>query len=241
MGRAIIFDFDGVVADSEPIHLAVFQRVLGEIGLFLSKDEYYASYLGYDDKGCFSAVLAAHGQSPSVAVIEDLVARKARVFLDHLKEHLIVYPGIRELVREAAPRYRLAIASGALRDEIEFVLEHAGIRKEFEHITSAEDVVHGKPNPEAFLHALASLNRSVPARSVPAPSLPAEHGPLQPEDCLAIEDSRPGIRAARVAGMKVLAVANTHPLEELDEADVAVTSLSDVKLDDLERRLWGSG
>ncbi len=230
MGRAIIFDFDGVVADSEPIHLAVFQRVLGEIGLFLSKEEYYASYIGYDDKGCFKAVLAAHGRPASVADVEDLVARKARVFLDHLKEHLIICPGVLELVREVAPRYRLAIASGALRHEIEFVLEHAGIRKEFEQITSAEDVVHGKPSPDAFLHALAALNRNAPEE----PNL------LKPEDCLVIEDSIPGIRAARLAGMRVLAVANTHRIEELTEAEIVTPSLLDVKLADLEGRLWGS-
>ncbi len=230
MEHAIIVDFDGVVTDSEPIHLAVFQRVLGQIGLFLSQEEYYASYLGYDDKGCFQAVLAAHGRPASEAHIDDLVARKARVFLDHLKEHLIIYPGVRELVREAAPRYRLAIASGALRHEIEFVLEHAGIRKEVEHITSAEDVVRGKPNPEPFLHALASLNRS----------RPTEHSPLTPDHCLVIEDSLPGIRAARSAGMRVLAVANTHAIEELHEADVVTMSLLDVNLADLEARLWGS-
>lgn len=226
--RAIMFDFDGVVADSEPIHLAVFQRVLGEEGLFLSAEEYYARYLGYDDKGCFQAFLNAHGCSVSPQQLDELVARKARAYLDHIKQHLVIFPGVRELVREAAARRRLAIASGALRHEIEYILECAGIRKEFEHITSAEDVRHGKPDPEPFLHALASLNRA------------AGTGPLQlaPEDCLVIEDSIPGIRAGRAAGMKVLAVANTHTIQDLHEADALVHSLADVKLPDLEARLW---
>ena len=228
MQRAMIFDFDGVVADSEPIHLAMFQRVLGEIGLYLGKDEYYASYLGYDDKGCFEAALAAHGRPASPAYIEDLVGRKSRVFREHLKQNLKIYPGVREVVRQAASRYHLAIASGALRQEIEFVLEHAGIRKEFEHITSAEDVTHGKPNPEPFLHALNSLNRK-----------PSTAGAvLQPQDCLVIEDSIPGIRAARTAGMKVLAVANTQAVEDLGEADVVLRSLEDANLLELEQQLW---
>lgn len=228
MRRAMIFDFDGIVADSEPIHLAMFQRVLGEIGLFLGKDEYYASYLGYDDKGCFEAMLAAHGRPASPAYIEELVARKARIFLEHIKQNLTIYPGVRELVRQAAPRYHLAIASGALRHEIELVLEHAGIRKEFEHITSAEDVTHGKPNPEAFLHALSALKR-----------IASHQGhTLQPDDCLVIEDSIPGIRAARTAGMKVLAVANTHAVEDLGEADVILRSLEETNLRDLEQQLW---
>jgi HAD superfamily hydrolase (TIGR01509 family) len=226
--RAIIFDFDGVVADSEPTHLVVFQRVLGEMGFFLSPEEYYAEYLGYDDKGCFRAFLTAHGQSPSDKTIDDLVAGKARAYLDHIKQNLIIFPGVRELVREAASSHRLAIASGALRNEIEYVLECAGIRKEFEHITSAEDVRHGKPDPEPFVHALDSLNRAVK---------PGQNR-LAPDDCLVIEDSIPGIRAAQAAGMKVLAVANTHTAQDLREADALTRSLADVRLPELEARLW---
>ncbi len=226
--RAIMFDFDGVVADSEPIHLAVFQRVLGEEGLFLSPEEYYARYLGYDDRGCFQAFLTAHGHPASPQRIDELVARKACAYLDHIKQHLVIFPGVRELVREGAARHRLAIASGALRHEIEYILECAGIRKEFEHITSAEDVRHGKPHPDPFLHALASLNHA--AR--------AGQPPLTPGNCLVIEDSIPGIQAGQAAGMKVLAVANTHTVQDLHEADALVHSLTDVKLPELETRLW---
>jgi HAD superfamily hydrolase (TIGR01509 family) len=226
--RAIIFDFDGVVADSEPLHLAAFQRVLGEAGFFLSPDEYYTDYLGYDDKGCVRAFLAARGQSPSNETLDNFVAKKAQAYLDHIKQNLIIFPGVRELVRTAVTRHRLAIASGALRREIEYILECAGIRKEFEHITSAEDVRHGKPNPEPFMHALASLNRT---------SRPGQT-PLAPDDCLVIEDSIPGIRAAHAAGMKVLAVANTHTIQDLHEADALTQSLAGVKLQELESRLW---
>ncbi len=228
MLRAIMFDFDGVVADSEPIHLAVFQRVLGELGFFLSPEEYYADYLGYDDKGCFRAFLTTHGQSPSRDMIDGLVARKAQAYLGHIKQHLVIFPGVRELVREAASRHRLAIVSGALRNEIEYILECAGIRKEFEHITSAEDVRRGKPDPEPFVHALASLNR------LPRPG----QDRLSPDDCLVIEDSIPGIRAAHAAGMKVLAVANTHTVQDLHEADALTQSLADVQLPELTARLW---
>jgi HAD superfamily hydrolase (TIGR01509 family) len=226
MLRAIIFDFDGVIADSETIHFAVFQRVLGEKGLFLSQEEYYADYLGYDDKGCFVAFLTAHGHPVSQPVIDQLVGRKAAAYFDYIKEHQVIFPGVRDLIRDAATAHRLAICSGALRHEIEFILEQAGIRKEFDHITSAEDVAHGKPNPEGFLHALAALNR---------------HGagkPLTAQECLVIEDSLPGIRGAHAAGMKVLAVANTHCIEELHEADAITASLADVKLQELNRRLW---
>src|SRR5690242_5110728 len=98
MLRAIIFDFDGVIADSEPIHLAVFQRVLGELGLFLSREEYYADYLGYDDKGCFAAFLAAHGHPASPETIARLVERKAAAYFDYIKAHPVIFPGVRELI-----------------------------------------------------------------------------------------------------------------------------------------------
>jgi beta-phosphoglucomutase len=228
MLRAIIFDFDGVVADNEPLHFAMFQKVLAEIGLPLTEADYYAKYLGHDDKGCFAAVLAEHGRPAPPAAVQNLVARKADVYLAHIREHLVIFPGVRELVREAAARYRLAIASGALRHEIEFILEQAGIRKEFAHITSSEDVRRGKPDPEGFRHALAALNRQ---------ARPGEP-PLAAADCLVIEDSIPGIRAGRAAGMKVLAVANTHALEELTEADATTRSLADVRLADLAAKLW---
>jgi len=231
MLRAILFDFDGVVADNEPIHLAMFQKVLGEIGVSLTEEDYYAKYLGYDDKGCFAAVVEAHGRPAPKALLDDLVARKARLYLEHIRRHLVIFPGVREFVRDAASRHRLAICSGALRHEIQFILDQAGIRKEFEHITSAEDVSRGKPDPEGYLHALASLNQRAPSG----------HGGLTAEDCLVVEDSIPGIRAAHAAGMKVLAVANTHTIQDLHEADEVVHSLEEANLSELESRLWGTG
>ncbi len=226
--RAILFDFDGVVADNEPVHFAMFQKVLGEIGVPLTEEEYYAQYLGFDDKGCFAAALAAHGRPAPTDLIQELVARKGRVYLAHIRQHLVIFPGVQDLVRRAASRYRLGIASGALRHEIEFILEQAGIRKEFEHITSAEDVRQGKPDPEGYLHALAGLNRA---------SQPGQP-PLSAKDCLVIEDSIPGIRAGQAAGMKVLAVANTHSRQELHEADHVVSVLEGLDLDALAKRLW---
>jgi HAD superfamily hydrolase (TIGR01509 family) len=207
------------------VHFAVFQRVLGELGLYLSKEEYYAEYLGYDDRGCFTAFLAARGRPASPALIEQLVRRKAAAYLRYIRQQLVIFPGVREFVREAAGRHRLAICSGALRHEIELILEEAGIRDEFGHITSAEDVRQGKPDPEGFLHALRALNKKT-------------GDDIEAEDCLVVEDSIPGIRGAHAAGMKVLAVANTHLLQDLHEADAVTTSLAEVQLQELERRLW---
>ena len=223
---AIIFDFDGVIADTEPLHFASFRQTLSEMGISLTESDYYADYLGYDDRGCFIAALTAHQCPTDPAALAPLMQRKARVFLGSVKDHLVIFPGVREFVREAAAVYPLIIASGALRHEIEVILEQAGLRKEFLHITSAEDVTRGKPDPQPFLHALAALNRQRPEQAITAGS------------CLVIEDSIPGIRGAKTAGMKVLAVAHTHTIQDLHEAHAIAQSLAQVRLSELRTRLW---
>ena len=140
----------------------------------------------------------------------------------------MIFPGVREFVEEAASAYPIAIASGALRPEIELILEQAGIRKAFRHITSAEDVAKSKPDPQPFLHALAGLNKQQSGSA------------LTPDTCLVIEDSLPGIRAAKAAGMKVLAVTNTHTVQDLHEAHTISSSLRDIRLTELQTRLWPS-
>ena len=230
MLRAIIFDFDGVIADSEFIHFSLLRHVLGDQGISLSKEEYYSSYLGFDDRECFYTALTNHGRSAPPDIIDELVKRKSVLFFNRLKDHPVVYPGVPELIREAALHLRLAIASGALRQEIEFVLEHSGLRKEFQHITSAEDVSHGKPNPESFLHAMASLNTHHEGQAAP----------LVASECLVIEDSIPGVHAAHSAGMKVVAVANTLDVEALRDADVVVQTMSALHLSKIQATLWGN-
>jgi HAD superfamily hydrolase (TIGR01509 family) len=224
--RAIIFDFDGVIADTEPLHFAGFRQTLAEIGISLTESDYYADYLGYDDRGCFIAALTANHHPTDPPALAQLMQRKAHAYLESVKEHLVVFPGVREFVREAAAVYPLAIASGALRHEIEVILEQAGLRKEFLHITSAEDVTRGKPDPQPFLQALNGLNRQRQVQAITA------------ESCLVIEDSIPGIRGAITAGMKVLAVANTHTIQDLHEAHAVAQSLVQVRLSELRERLW---
>lgn len=224
--QALIFDFDGVIADTEPLHFAGLRLTLSEIDIELTESEYYAEYLGYDDRGCFIAALTANRRPTDPDTISALMKRKAVAYLESVKHHRVIFPGIQEFVREAAGSYPLAIASGALRHEIEYILEEAGLRKEFLHITSAEDVTKGKPDPQPFLHALNGLQ-------LRHPRLPAS-------SCLVIEDSIPGIRSAKNAGMKVLAVTNTHTVQDLHEAHAITQSLKDTSLADLRARLWAS-
>jgi HAD superfamily hydrolase (TIGR01509 family) len=221
--KAIIFDFDGVLADTEPLHFRMFQRVLRDEGLPLSERDYYQKYVGFDDRGCFHAVLSEHGRPAPPETIHRLVERKAAMMLGQITTTNVVYPGVVEFVKTVAGRYRLAIVSGALRHEIELILTTAGMRDDFEHITAAEDVLDGKPAPDGYLHALHSLNR-------PAPLLASE--------CLVIEDTLFGIQAAHAAGMRCLALSTTYPPDRLGIADAVITTLKDCDLASLARRLW---
>jgi HAD superfamily hydrolase (TIGR01509 family) len=226
--RAVIFDFDGVIADTEPVHFEGLRRTLASINITLTEPDYYATYLGFDDRGCILEALRVNQRLITEPIVQDLMRTKATAYLAAIRDRLVIFPGVREFVEEAASAYPIAIASGALRPEIELILEQAGLRKAFCHITSAEDVTRSKPDPQPFSHALAGLNRHQRSFALTA------------EDCLVIEDSLPGIRAAKAAGMKVLAVTNTHTIQDLHEAHAISTSLREIRLTELRGRLWPS-
>jgi beta-phosphoglucomutase len=224
MLRAVIFDFNGILVDDEPIHWELFRRVLLEEGLSLSDKEYYERYLGMDDRGCFKAVFKNKGRSLDDAALAKLIERKADYYRSSIADQMVVFPGVKQLVPELAARFPLAVASGALRDEIELVLKSVGLRNFFQTIVSAEDVDQGKPNPDIFLKALQRLNDGLARR--------AEL--IRPSECLVIEDSKEGLSAAQRAGMKCLAVTNSYPATELKSAQAVVESLKHVTIALLE-------
>jgi HAD superfamily hydrolase (TIGR01509 family) len=213
--KAIIFDFNGVIVDDEPLHLELFRRVLEEEGLSLSNEEYHEKYLGYDDRGAFTAALADQGHTADQTYIQSLIERKARYYLDAINERMLLFPGVVELVRRMAEKFPLAIASGALRHEIELVLTRGELRDCFRVIVASEDVSACKPEPEGYVKALALLNETT-QRSI------------EPAACLVIEDSVAGIEAARRAGMRCLAVTNSYTAAELTAADAVVASLAEL-------------
>ncbi|HKG23303.1 MAG TPA: HAD family phosphatase [Blastocatellia bacterium] len=221
MLRAIIFDCDGVIADTEPLHLAAFQRVLEEEGLILSREEYYERFLALDDRACFTRVYEENRRALSSDGLAELIARKVGYMEPVMEERLRLFPGSAEFIREASSIYPLAVASGALRREVELILKHGGVRDCFEAIVSAEDVGKGKPDPEPFLLARLLLSSAMGFD-------------LEPEACLVVEDSIHGIEAARRAGMRVLAVTNSYPKEELTLADCIVDSLEGLSIGSLE-------
>ena len=224
MLRALIFDFNGIIVDDEPIHFELFKQVLAEEGIKLTEADYYARYLGFDDRGAFTAAYREHGRSLDEKLLARLIDRKTIYYQSEIRSKVRIFPGVEKLVTTLVPVLPLAVASGALRQEIETILSAAGLLKHFAVIISAEDVDHGKPEPEIFLKALARLNAQV------------EDGhPIDAADCLVIEDSKEGIRGARRAGMKCLAVSNSHPTELLQEANAVVRSLEEVDLSLLEK------
>ncbi len=227
MLQALIFDFNGIIVDDEPIHFGLFQRVFGEEGIQLTEEAYYARYLGFDDRGAFMTGFNENGRPLDNAKLSELIERKAIYYQDAIRDHVAIFPGVKNLIlsisRASLP---LAVASGALRHEIETILAGAGLLTYFKAIVSAEDVSRGKPEPEIFLKALAAINERHPGIAI------------APTDCLVIEDSREGVHGACRAGMKCLAVTNSHPAELLKEADAVVKSLEGVTLIDL-RKLCG--
>lgn len=152
MLKAIIFDCDGVIADTEPIHLAAFARVLAEEGIALAEDDYFAHYLALDDRGCFTRAFSERPLTQDQ--LAALIKRKAEVVERAMETGLTLLPGAAEFIRTAAARYPLAVASGALRAEIETIVNHGGLRDCFRAIVSAEDVPRSKPFPDPFIKAV---------------------------------------------------------------------------------------
>ena len=217
--RAIVFDFDGVIADSESLHFRGYRDVLADEGITLSEPDYYALYLGFDDVGAFEAIGQRHGAAWTGAQIRDLVARKA-VRLEELERDVsLLFPGAADAIRRAAAAMPIAIASGALGDEIRRVLAREQLLACFTAIVAAEDTAASKPAPDPYLHALALLAPSFDDR-------------LHPSECIAIEDSHWGLESARAAGLRTVAVTNTYRGDEL-VSDLTISSLQAMDLDRL--------
>jgi beta-phosphoglucomutase len=213
--RAIIFDFNGVIADDETPHVCCFQQALAEAGLALTKEDYYGAYLGMDERTCTRMLLARRDGTCDEAEVFRIGERKAELFRAHAALHKPeLFPGVVGFVKAAKGRYRLAIASGGRRAQIDEALSGTKIQCDFDVIVAAEDCPTGKPDPAIYLLARERLNAG--HRS--------EHD-IVPCECLVLEDSLAGIRSARAAGMRVLGLATTYPLDKLHEADCIIPSL----------------
>src|SRR5262249_42559300 len=201
MIRALIFDFNGVLADDDPIHMEAFRQVANDEGLSFTDEDYLNKYLPLNDRDCFKLLFEKHSLPLSPSKLNELIERKGLYYFRAIEQKSVLFAEAASAVKTAAARYPLAIASGARKVEICHILEKGRLHDCFGAIVSAEDVEFGKPNPEPFLRAHAKLKER--DRS------------LEVSECVAIEDSMGGIQAAHDAGMRCLAIAHSYRPERL--------------------------
>ncbi len=220
--QAIVFDFDGVIANSEPLHLKAFQLALAQEGVELAAADYYAHYLGYDDVGMFEALARDRGIAMNGDAVGELVTRKGQRMQELLRSGSVVFPGATEFIRAAAAVVPIAIASGAMRHEIEEVIDAAGMTDLFATIVAAGDTPLSKPSPAPYRLALERLRES-------------SGRDIDPRRAVAIEDSKWGLESAQGAGLRLVGVTNSYPAHELTGAELVVEGLQSLTLPALDR------
>lgn len=224
MLKGVVFDFDGVLVDSEPLHYEAFSEVLTPLGFHVTWEEYQTRYIGFDDRDALSAIFADHDQALSLDRRDELIGLKASVFESYIDQgRAAAQPGAFELIGDLRGHLPMAICSGALLNDILPVLKARSLTTLFDCIITAEDVQHSKPDPACYHLARQGL----------------ASGAFAPEECLVIEDTPGGISAAKAAGLRVLAVATTHTEDYLQEADWVYPGLDGVNRQTLQRCMEG--
>jgi len=223
MLRAVIFDFDGVITDSEVLHLRAFNQSLAPYGIEITTKDYYTTYLGFNDNDCYRLLVEKGLLKMDEREINAIMNEKRRIFEQLSKTEGKMIEGVRDfLTMLEQNNVPMAICSGSLLTEVEMVLEEARLRNLFEVIVSGEQVKKGKPDPEGFILSLQRLNES------------REH-PITANQCIAIEDSHWGLEAAKAAGMHTIAVTNSYDAEQLSMAEKIVARLNELSIDDLQQ------
>lgn len=222
---ATLFDYNGVLADDEAVHLQAFRDALAPLGISISEQDYVERYLGFDDRGAFRAILGDGGRAASEREIDELVEQKKPLYMARAERGLATFPGAAELVRRRAALGVVAVVSGALRDEIALGLRVLGVTELVQHVVSAEDTRACKPDPEGYLLAIRELEKSLGAEDA--------------RRALVLEDSLAGVEAAKAAGLSCVAVTHSYGQAELERAgaDLVVTALEELT-DDLLARLY---
>ena len=217
----VIFDFDGVIADTEPLHMRAYQDVLNQTPMVLTKESYQERYLGFDDVGVFTSLARHHKLSLTADELDRLITMKGSRYMELLCQGNVVFPEVESCVERLTPKLILGIASGALHHEIDNILETACLRGHFSAIVGADDINHSKPDPETYTRAIELLCSAL-------------HRPSSASGFVAIEDSAWGISSARTAGLPCVAVTNTYKSTDLANATKIVSSLSDIDIPMLE-------
>ena len=222
MLKAVIFDFDGVVCDSELLHYKALNAVFNQHGVDIPKEVHWQTYLGYSDLDNIVAVNADYDMGLSDDQVQQLIEQKKVIFDDLISKERVIIDGVGEFIRRLIDAgIRRAICSGALRSDIDIMLAGTEFQDAFEVIVTADEVTHGKPDPEGYLLALEGLNQS--------------GEPVKANECVVIEDSHWGLEAAAAAGMHPVAVTNTYTRDTLDgKAERIVDRLDELFIEDLQ-------
>ncbi len=205
--KAVIFDMDGVIVNSEPRHERAFLDIIREIGYGDKLDLRFADYIGRSDNELWVDFMNKHKPPHALA---DLLARKRQRVMEILRREEPLFEGLFELVEKLHRRYLLGLASGSERAVVETVLEIKNLRRFFRVVVTSSEVKHGKPAPDVFLRAAELLG--VPAA-----------------ECCVIEDSKPGVAAGLAAAMQTIAITNTHPADELQHATHVVKTYEEIE------------
>ncbi len=224
--KAVLFDFNGVIIDDESIHLQLIDEILIQENLQPQRRDERQASLGRSDRACFQDLLTRRGRVMSEQYLTQLLTKKAQLYAQEIEklEKLPLYPGLDDLIFQVRSRnLNLALVSGAIRQEIELVLERAKLTEYFPVIVAGDDITTSKPEPDGYLLAVERLNQAYPTLN------------LQPSECLAIEDTPAGIQAAKRAGMQVVGIANTYPFHMLQRlANWTVDYLTDLELERIQ-------
>ncbi len=223
MLKAVIFDFDGVITDSEILHFRAFNQVLAQYGIELTKQDYYTTYLGFNDADCYKLLIGQGLLKTDQGQIDNLIEQKKHIFKQLAQTEGKMIEGVRDFLTTLEQNnIPMAICSGSLLTEVEMVLEDSRLRHLFKVIVSGEQVKKGKPDPEGFLLSLQRLNEN-------------RENPITANQCIVIEDSHWGLEAAKAAGMHTIAVTNSYGAEQLGMAEKIVTRLNELSIDDLQQ------
>jgi beta-phosphoglucomutase family hydrolase len=211
-GKAVIWDMDGVIADTAPYHLKAWQEVFQKRGVDFTEEDFRHSFGQRND----TIIGDALGKAASPAEIDAIARDKEENFRQGISRNLRPLPGVMKLLTSLAERgFKMALASSAPLENIRLLTTGLAINGYFQPVISEKDVTRGKPDPQGFLLAARKLG-------------------FEPENCIVIEDAVAGVSAAKRARMRCVAVTNTHPRSSLREADLVVDTLELVSVDDLE-------
>lgn len=210
MLKAVIFDMDGVIIDSEPVHLKLEQKMFRELGINVTKEEHY-SYIGTTSNYMWEDIRNKHGVTK---VLEELVKNDRDTYFNHLiskENEMILIDGVKEFIKELHKNgVKLAIASSSPLNVIEAVAGIFGIDEYFDILVSGDYVEKSKPEPDIFLYAAKKLG-------------------VSPEDCIVVEDSHNGVLAAKKAGMSCIGYMNpASGTQDISMADLVVDCFSKV-------------